>query len=98
VVGRARDLARRLRAAGQGPGPVVVFTHGVFMRVVAWCLLAGGEGAPDAAAMRAFKRFRDATLIPNTALLELAIDDIGTARLLCGADAHLPPSLVTGGP
>ena len=39
LLGRTAGFLKRLGA--QGSGPVVVFTHGLFMRAVAWSLLTG---------------------------------------------------------
>ena len=57
LLGRSSDCLSRLSA--QASGPVVVFTHGLFMRAVAWSLLTGvtmpgtRKCAPSAASVTA---------------------------------------------
>jgi broad specificity phosphatase PhoE len=64
LLDRARDLLDRLTQ--QPTGPVAVFTHGTFMRAVAWTLLSG-----DPLDMRAFHRFATGLVIRNGAVVEL---------------------------
>ncbi len=68
LLDRARDCLNRLRA--ERPGPVAVFTHGLFMRAVAWSL-GTGITAPDRADMQSFRRFANVQPVPNAAVLEL---------------------------
>ena len=49
---------------------MVVFTHGLFMRAVAWSLLTGIT-TPDQDQMRSFRRFASHYLIPNAGVIEL---------------------------
>lgn len=66
LLGRVGDCLDRL--SQQPTGPVVVFTHGLFLRAVAWALLTG-----DQADMPAFRRFSTGVVVPNCAVVELRI-------------------------
>ena len=70
----------------------MVFTHGLFMRAVAWSLLAGVT-APDEGQMRSFRRFADRFLIPNAGIMELRRAGNGDIALLGGPTTHLPAAL-----
>ena len=78
----ARANACLTRLAAQPDGPVAVFTHGLFMRAVAWVVLTGGTADHDG--MRAFHRFMTGIAVPNCAVMGL--------RFPTGA----PPTLVAG--
>ena len=56
------------RLSAQRSGPVVVFTHGLFMRAVAWSLLTGIT-IPAHDQMRSFRRFASHYLIPNAGVI-----------------------------
>jgi probable phosphoglycerate mutase len=80
------------RLSAQKSGPVVVFTHGLFMRAVAWSLLTGIT-TPGQDQMRSFRRFADHYLIPNAGVIELRQAGNGTPALLGGSTIHLPATL-----
>jgi probable phosphoglycerate mutase len=80
------------RLSAQRSGPVVVFTHGLFMRAVAWSLLTGIT-TPDQDQMRSFRRFANHYLIPNTGVIELRQADNTAPALLGGSTIHLPAAL-----
>jgi probable phosphoglycerate mutase len=88
---RARDFLSRLSA--QRSGPVAVFTHGLFMRAVAWSLLTGIT-APAGDEMRSFRSFANVYRIPNGGVVELCYADHDGPRLLGGSTIHLPTALV----
>jgi broad specificity phosphatase PhoE len=90
LLGRTTDLLSRLSA--QRSGPVVVFTHGLFMRAVAWSMLTGITTA-DQDQMRAFRRFANHYLIPNAGVTELCLDGHDAPVLLGGSTIHLPAAL-----
>jgi probable phosphoglycerate mutase len=90
LLGRTADFLSRLSA--QEAGPVVVFTHGLFMRAVAWSLLTGIT-APDHDQMRSFRSFADRYLIPNAGVVELRHAGTGAPALLGGSTIHLPAAL-----
>jgi broad specificity phosphatase PhoE len=90
LLGRVTDFLSRLSA--QESGPAVVFTHGLFMRAVAWSLLAGVT-APDEGQMRSFRRFADRFLVPNAGIMELRRAGNGDIALLGGPTTHLPAAL-----
>lgn len=81
LVGRAYACLDRL--AAQAAGPVAVFTHGLFMRVVAWVVLTGGDADHDG--MLAFHRFLTGMSVPNCAVLGLRFPDGAAPTLLAGA-------------
>ncbi|MGK5550073.1 histidine phosphatase family protein [Actinomadura kijaniata] len=85
LIDRARAFLDR--AAGV-PGPVAVFTHGLFMKAVAWTL-ATGITEPDAAAMRAFRRYTDVAVVPNGSAIELRPHGPDAFGLVAGATGHL---------
>ncbi len=65
---RTKDFLGRLGA--REPGPIAVFTHGLFIRAVMWSLLTGIT-TPDGDAMRGFRTFADTYLVPNGNVTEL---------------------------
>ena len=88
------DLLRRSsdclsRLSGRTSGPVVVFTHGLFMRAVAWSLLTG-ISTPGHEEMRGFRRFADRYLIPNAGVIELRCAGRGAPDLMGACAIHLP--------
>jgi broad specificity phosphatase PhoE len=90
LLSRAADFLGRL--SGQESGPVVVFTHGLFMRAVAWSLLTGVT-TPDEARMRAFRRFASRFPVPNAGVIELRHAGGGDPALVAGSTLHLPAAL-----
>jgi broad specificity phosphatase PhoE len=84
---RGSDCLSRLSA--QTSGPVVVFTHGLFMRAVAWSLLTG-ISAPGPEEMRGFRRFADRYLIPNAGVIELRCAGHEAPALMGACAIHLP--------
>ena len=89
LLGRTAGFLDRLTA--QSSGPVVVFTHGLFMRAVAWSLLTGST-TPDHDQMRSFRRFANRYLIPNAGVIELRQAGHDAPVLLGGSTLHLPAS------
>ena len=87
---RTADFLDRLSA--QRPGPVMVFTHGLFMRAVAWSLLTGIT-TPGQEQMRSFRRFANHYLIPNAGVIELRQAGHDLPSLLGGSTIHLPAAL-----
>ncbi|REE96829.1 histidine phosphatase family protein [Thermomonospora umbrina] len=70
-------------------GLIAVFTHGIFMKAVIWCLLTGTTD-PDPPAMRAFHHFYAGTEIPNCTVTELWRPIAPHPfRLIPGATTHL---------
>jgi broad specificity phosphatase PhoE len=69
LIARARAFLDRL-ADRPEEDLIAVFTHGIFMKAVIWSLFTGVT-APDATAMRGFRRFNGACDIPNCAVTEL---------------------------
>ncbi len=90
LLGRTADFLNRLTA--QISGPVVVFTHGLFMRAVAWSLLTGVT-TPDQDQMRSFRHFANHYLIPNAGIIELRQAGHDAPVLLGGSTIHLPAPL-----
>jgi len=84
---RSSDCLSRLSA--QQSGPIVVFTHGLFMRAVAWSLLTG-ISTPRPGDMRGFRRFADRYLIPNTGVIELRCAGREAPALMGACAIHLP--------
>lgn len=80
------------RLGAQRSGPVVVFTHGIFMRAVAWSLLTGVT-RPNSAQMRCFRSFADRYQVPNASVIELRCTDQDSPALQGGATMHLPGAL-----
>jgi hypothetical protein len=70
----------------------VVFTHGLFMRAVAWSLLTGII-RPNDDQMRSFRRFANLYLIPNVGVIELRHTPGNPPALLGGSTIHLPAAL-----
>lgn len=69
-----------------------MFTHGIFMRAVAWSLLTGIT-TPDHDEMRSFRSFASRYLIPNAGVVELRYAGHDAPALLSGATIHLPTAL-----
>ena len=90
LLSRATDFLNRLST--QESTPVVVFTHGLFMRAVAWSLLTGIT-TPDQEQMRSFRGFANRYLIPNAGVVELRHAGNGAPALLGGSTLHLPAAL-----
>ncbi|WP_181770326.1 histidine phosphatase family protein [Amycolatopsis pittospori] len=65
---RTQEFLTRL--GEREPGPIAVFTHGLFIRAVMWSLLTGIT-IPDAEAMRGFRTFADTYVVPNGNITEL---------------------------
>jgi probable phosphoglycerate mutase len=88
LVRRGRDMLDRLSA--QARGPVAVFTHGLFMRSVAWSLLTGVT-APSAADMQDYRRFAAGYRTPNGGVVELRWrPGRPLPSLMGGSTIHLP--------
>ena len=66
-----------------------MFTHGIFMRAVAWSLLTGVT-TPGPAEMRGFRRFADRYLIPNVGVIELRCAGREAPALMGACAMHLP--------
>lgn len=64
---RVQAMVTRLRGL---PGFTAVFSHGLFIRTVLWQLITSDHGS-DALAMRRLRAFKDATFLPNCAILKL---------------------------
>ena len=84
---RTTDCLSRLSA--QVSGPVVIFTHGLFMRALAWSLLTG-ISTPDHDQMRRFRHFASRYLIPNAGVIELRCTSGDPPVLLGASTIHLP--------
>lgn len=65
---RTQEFLARL--GEREPGPIAVFTHGLFIRAVMWSVLTGVTTA-DSEAMRGFRTFADTYLVPNGNITEL---------------------------
>lgn len=88
LVRRSRDFLDRLST--QPRGPVAVFTHGLFMRAVAWSLLSGVT-VPSAADMADFRRFAAGYRTPNGCVVELRTrPGRPVPSLMGGSTLHLP--------
>ena len=96
LIGRVTSFLGRL--GGQDDGPVAVFTHGIFMRAVAWFLLTGAaDPGPDD--MRRFRAFTGLYPVPNCGVLELRYYPGESApSLMGGSTLHLPASLAPQDP
>ena len=70
----------------------MVFTHGLFMRAVAWSLLTGVT-TPDHDQMRSFRGFANRYLIPNAGVIVPRHDGNHAPALLGSSTIHLPPAL-----
>ena len=90
LLGRIADFLRRL--SPQESGPVVVFTHVMFIQAVAWSLLTGVT-APDQDQMRSFRGFANRYLIPNAGVMELRHAGNDAPVLIGGSTIHLPATL-----
>ncbi len=89
LLSRTTDFLGRLTA--QRSGPVVVFTHGLFMRAVAWSLLTGIT-TPDEGQMRSFRHFASRYLIPNAGVIELRQAGHGPPPSCPPGRLHDPPA------
>jgi probable phosphoglycerate mutase len=88
LVRRSRDFLGQLST--QSSGPVAVFTHGLFMRSVAWSLVSGVT-EPSASDMRDFRRFAAVYRTPNGGVVELRTRPGRPApSLMGGSTFHLP--------
>jgi 2,3-bisphosphoglycerate-dependent phosphoglycerate mutase len=95
LVRRGRDFLARL--AGQPRGPVAVFTHGLFMRTVAWSLLSGVT-EPTAADMSDYRRFAAGYRTPNGCVIELRCwPGRPVPSLMGGSTLHLPATQLPAG-
>lgn len=96
LLGRVTGFLGRL--GGQHTGPVAVFSHGIFMRAVAWSLLTGVT-EPTPADMRQFRAFTSLYPVPNCGVMELRYYPGETApSLMGGGTLHLPASLAPQDP
>jgi 2,3-bisphosphoglycerate-dependent phosphoglycerate mutase len=96
LIGRVTSFLGRL--GGQDARPVAVFTHGIFMRAVAWFLLTGAAG-PGPGDMRHFREFTSLYPVPNCGVMELRYYPGETApSLMGGSTLHLPASLAPQDP
>jgi 2,3-bisphosphoglycerate-dependent phosphoglycerate mutase len=101
LLGRVTSFTERL--SREEAGPVAVFTHGIFMRAVAWALLTGvggpGGDSPTSDDMRRFRRFTSLYPVPNAGVLELRYYPGESAPALTGGTTfHLPASLAPQDP
>jgi probable phosphoglycerate mutase len=88
LVRRSRDFLDRLGT--QSRGPVAVFTHGLFMRSVAWSLVSGVT-VPSPSDMRDFRRFAAGYRTPNGGVVELRTrPGRPVPALMGGSTFHLP--------
>jgi len=86
------------RLGERDTGPVVVFTHGIFMRAVAWFLLTG-VADPGPEDMRRFRTFTSLYPVPNCGVMELRFYPGESApALMGGSTLHLPASLAPEDP
>ncbi len=77
---------------------MAVFSHGIFMRAVAWYLLTG-VSAPSPEDMRSFRTFTSLYPVPNCGVLELRYYPGESApSLMGGSTIHLPASLAPQDP
>jgi 2,3-bisphosphoglycerate-dependent phosphoglycerate mutase len=96
LIGRVTSFLGRLGA--QDDGPVAVFSHGIFMRAVAWYLLNSGP-VPGPEDMRCFRTFTSLYPVPNCGVLELRYYPGESApSLMGGSTIHLPASLAPQDP
>jgi broad specificity phosphatase PhoE len=93
VYARARQFLTRL--SRHDAGPVAVFTHGLFTRIVLWAILTG-ETTPSVDNMRRFHTFRTTYSIPNCSIIELKLHLERGTRILGATTSHIPPELQTG--
>lgn len=92
LIGRVERTLARLRELGPD-GLAAVFTHGVFMRVALWLLLAG-PGPLNTERMRRCYGFIRSLAVPNAAILKLrfvSADEVYHSNFIT---AHLPAHLV----
>lgn len=88
LVGRSREFLGRL--SREPGGPVAVFTHGLFMRSVAWSLVSGVT-VPTPSDMQDFRRFAAGYRTPNGGVVELRTRPGRPVPALMGASTfHLP--------
>lgn len=96
LLGRVTSFLSRL--GGQDSGPVAVFSHGIFMRAVAWHLLTG-VADPSPEDMRQFRRFTGFFPVPNGGAQELRYYPGESApSVMGGCTFHLPARLAPQDP
>jgi probable phosphoglycerate mutase len=95
LVGRAEDCLNRLEALRPTHELVAVFTHGLFIRALVWCLMNGTTN-PTADLMRSYQRFASLYVTLNGCIVELGYDTRPTPYLLGGSTTHLPADLLSG--
>jgi broad specificity phosphatase PhoE len=95
LVGRTEDCLNRLDALRATHELVAVFTHGLFIRALVWCLMNGTTNA-TADLMRSYQRFASLYVTPNGCIVELGFGDRPTPYILGGSTAHLPADLLSG--
>ncbi|GAA3223990.1 hypothetical protein GCM10010468_50750 [Actinocorallia longicatena] len=92
------DLFARAHACVEGlavtDGFVAMFTHGLFMRAVAWVMLTGVTG-PTHDEILLFRRFVQTYTTPNACIVELGFGARRSVR--AGTTTHLPAGLVSDG-
>lgn len=75
-------------------GLMVVFSHGQFMRAIAWLALCNFS-TPQRKAMRSFSRFRLSISVPNGAVIKLHFSN-NERPAVTGPDvSHLPSEMTT---
>jgi broad specificity phosphatase PhoE len=94
LMGRVDDAVARVSA--RPDGLVAVFTHGLFMRALAWSVLTGRPPGAEVSSrwMRDYRRFADSYRVPNGCILELRRNAVG-ALTIGPVITYLPPSLTT---
>jgi broad specificity phosphatase PhoE len=96
LIGRVTSFLGRLGV--QDDGPVAVFSHGIFMRAVAWYLL-NSVPVPGPEDMRRFRTFTGLYPVPNCGVLELRFYPGESApALMGGSTIHLPARLAPQDP
>jgi broad specificity phosphatase PhoE len=96
LIGRVTTFVGRV--GERDTGPVAVFTHGIFMRAVAWFLLTG-VAAPGPEDMHRFRTFTGLFPVPNCGVMELRYYPGESApALMGGSTLHLPASLAPEDP
>ncbi|WP_231950811.1 histidine phosphatase family protein [Allokutzneria albata] len=88
LVGRVRTFLVRL--GKNGPGPIIVFTHEVFIKCVMWVLL-DQPGTIDRRAMLGFRGFHDGNTVANCTGVELRSTEGERFDLLPNRVAWSPP-------
>ena len=96
LIGRVTGFLGRL--GDRDSGPVAVFTHGIFMRAVAWFLLTG-VADPGPEDMNRFHAFTGLYPVPNCGVLELRYyAGESSPSLMGGSTLHLPATLAPQDP